>query len=303
MTYANNRNQAPDENPMISVQHLYKSFGRHEVLKDITEDIRTGEKIVIIGPSGSGKSTFLRCLNLLEMPTAGTIIFDGQEITDPKANINEIRRHMGMVFQHFNLFPHKTIMENIILAPVKLKLMKVEEAKEEALRLLRLVNLEEKADSYPIQLSGGQKRRAAIAGILAMNPEILVLDEPTAGMDPGGRTEILQLLKKLQEERGITILLVSHSMEDVADYTDRIIVMEEGKILWDEKPSKIFSRIKELEKISLAAPQVSYVMAALHESGWDVDPSVTTIDQAADEIEAQVRKRQAAAGHAAAQVE
>ena len=153
---------------MISVKNLCKSFGDHQVLKDINEHIAPGEKIVIIGPSGSGKSTFLRCMNLLERPTSGQIIFDGIDITDPKTDINKVRQHMGMVFQHFNLFPHKTIMENITLAPVRLKLMKSEEAKEEALRLLKLVNLEEKADAYPGQLSGGQKQRIAIVRSLSL---------------------------------------------------------------------------------------------------------------------------------------
>lgn len=244
MTYANNRNQAPDENPMISVQHLYKSFGRHEVLKDITEDIRTGEKIVIIGPSGSGKSTFLRCLNLLEMPTAGTIIFDGQEITDPKANINEIRRHMGMVFQHFNLFPHKTIMENIILAPVKLKLMKVEEAKEEALRLLRLVNLEEKADSYPIQLSGGQKQRIAIVRSLAMKPKMMLFDEPTSALDPEMVGEVLSVMKGLAEQ-GMTMAVVTHEMGFAREVGTRLFFMDEGQILEQGNPNDVFNNPRE----------------------------------------------------------
>lgn len=244
MTYANNRNQAPDENPMISVQHLYKSFGHHEVLKDITEDIRTGEKIVIIGPSGSGKSTFLRCLNLLEMPTAGTIIFDGQEITDPKANINEIRRHMGMVFQHFNLFPHKTIMENIILAPVKLKLMKVEEAKEEALRLLRLVNLEEKADSYPIQLSGGQKQRIAIVRSLAMKPKMMLFDEPTSALDPEMVGEVLSVMKGLAEQ-GMTMAVVTHEMGFAREVGTRLFFMDEGQILEQGNPNDVFNNPRE----------------------------------------------------------
>ena len=169
---------------MISVKNLCKSFGDHQVLKDINEHIAPGEKIVIIGPSGSGKSTFLRCMNLLERPTSGQIIFDGIDITDPKTDINKVRQHMGMVFQHFNLFPHKTIMENITLAPVRLKLMKPEEAKEEALRLLKLVNLEEKADAYPGQLSGGQKQRIAIVRSLAMKPKMMLFDEPTSALDP-----------------------------------------------------------------------------------------------------------------------
>lgn len=185
---------------MISVKNLCKSFGDHQVLKDINEHIAPGEKIVIIGPSGSGKSTFLRCMNLLERPTSGQIIFDGIDITDPKTDINKVRQHMGMVFQHFNLFPHKTIMENITLAPVRLKLMKSEEAKEEALRLLKLVNLEEKADAYPGQLSGGQKQRIAIVRSLAMKPKMMLFDEPTSALDPEMVGEVLEVMKNLADQ-------------------------------------------------------------------------------------------------------
>ena len=196
---------------MISVKNLCKSFGDHQVLKDINEHIAPGEKIVIIGPSGSGKSTFLRCMNLLERPTSGQIIFDGIDITDPKTDINKVRQHMGMVFQHFNLFPHKTIMENITLAPVRLKLMKSEEAKEEALRLLKLVNLEEKADAYPGQLSGGQKQRIAIVRSLAMKPKMMLFDEPTSALDPEMVGEVLEVMKNLADQ-GMTMAVVTHEM-------------------------------------------------------------------------------------------
>ena len=196
---------------MISVKNLCKSFGDHQVLKDINEHIAPGEKIVIIGPSGSGKSTFLRCMNLLERPTSGQIIFDGIDITDPKTDINKVRQHMGMVFQHFNLFPHKTIMENITLAPVRLKLMKSEEAKEEALRLLKLVNLEEKADAYPGQLSGGQKQRIAIVRSLAMKPKMMLFDEPTSALDPEMVGEVLEVMKNLADQ-GMTMAVVTLSL-------------------------------------------------------------------------------------------
>ena len=198
---------------MISVKNLCKSFGDHQVLKDINEHIAPGEKIVIIGPSGSGKSTFLRCMNLLERPTSGQIIFDGIDITDPKTDINKVRQHMGMVFQHFNLFPHKTIMENITLAPVRLKLMKSEEAKEEALRLLKLVNLEEKADAYPGQLSGGQKQRIAIVRSLAMKPKMMLFDEPTSALDPEMVGEVLEVMKNLADQ-GMTMAVVTHEQTD-----------------------------------------------------------------------------------------
>ncbi|MBR0381850.1 MAG: amino acid ABC transporter ATP-binding protein, partial [Eubacterium sp.] len=215
-----------------------------EVLKNITENIYTGEKIVIIGPSGSGKSTFLRCLNLLERPTAGKITFDGINITDPKADINNIRRHMGMVFQHFNLFPHKTIMQNITLAPVKLKIMKAEEAKEEALRLLRLVGLEEKADSYPVQLSGGQKQRIAIVRSLAMKPKFMLFDEPTSALDPEMVGEVLEVMRELAED-GMTMAVVTHEMGFAKEVGTRLFFMDEGVILEQGDPAEVFNNPKE----------------------------------------------------------
>ena len=211
---------------MISVKNLCKSFGDHQVLKDINEHIAPGEKIVIIGPSGSGKSTFLRCMNLLERPTSGQIIFDGIDITDPKTDINKVRQHMGMVFQHFNLFPHKTIMENITLAPVRLKLMKSEEAKEEALRLLKLVNLEEKADAYPGQLSGGQKQRIAIVRSLAMKPKMMLFDEPTSALDPEMVGEVLEVMKNLADQ-GMTMAVVTHDMGFAKEVGTRVMFMDE----------------------------------------------------------------------------
>ena len=216
---------------MISVKNLYKSFGSHQVLNDINEHIAPGEKIVIIGPSGSGKSTFLRCMNLLERPTSGQIIFDGIDITDPKTDINKVRQHMGMVFQHFNLFPHKTIMENITLAPVRLKLMKSEEAKEEALRLLKLVNLEEKADAYPAQLSGGMQQRVQISKALANNPSLLLLDEVTTGLDLSVQAKVLDLIRQIKARYGISILLVSHDLAVIRMLADRTVVMLDGKII------------------------------------------------------------------------
>ena len=229
---------------MISVKNLYKSFGDHQVLKDINEHIAPGEKIVIIGPSGSGKSTFLRCMNLLERPTSGQIIFDGIDITDPKTDINKVRQHMGMVFQHFNLFPHKTIMENITLAPVRLKLMKSEEAKEEALRLLKLVNLEEKADAYPGQLSGGQKQRIAIVRSLAMKPKMMLFDEPTSALDPEMVGEVLEVMKNLADQ-GMTMAVVTHEMGFAKEVGTRVMFMDEGRILEQGTPEDIFDNPKE----------------------------------------------------------
>ena len=229
---------------MISVKNLCKSFGDHQVLKDINEHIAPGEKIVIIGPNGSGKSTFLRCMNLLERPTSGQIIFDGIDITDPKTDINKVRQHMGMVFQHFNLFPHKTIMENITLAPVRLKLMKSEEAKEEALRLLKLVNLEEKADAYPGQLSGGQKQRIAIVRSLAMKPKMMLFDEPTSALDPEMVGEVLEVMKNLADQ-GMTMAVVTHEMGFAKEVGTRVMFMDEGRILEQGTPEDIFDHPKE----------------------------------------------------------
>lgn len=229
---------------MISVKNLCKSFGDHQVLKDINEHIAPGEKIVIIGPSGSGKSTFLRCMNLLERPTSGQIIFDGIDITDSKTDINKVRQHMGMVFQHFNLFPHKTIMENITLAPVRLKLMKSEEAKEEALRLLKLVNLEEKADAYPGQLSGGQKQRIAIVRSLAMKPKMMLFDEPTSALDPEMVGEVLEVMKNLADQ-GMTMAVVTHEMGFAKEVGTRVMFMDEGRILEQGTPEDIFDNPKE----------------------------------------------------------
>ncbi len=229
---------------MISVKNLCKSFGDHQVLKDINEHIAPGEKIVIIGPSGSGKSTFLRCMNLLERPTSGQVIFDGIDITDPKTDINKVRQHMGMVFQHFNLFPHKTIMENITLAPVRLKLMKPEEAKEEALKLLKLVNLEEKADAYPGQLSGGQKQRIAIVRSLAMKPKMMLFDEPTSALDPEMVGEVLEVMKNLADQ-GMTMAVVTHEMGFAREVGTRVMFMDEGRILEQGTPEDIFGNPKE----------------------------------------------------------
>ena len=225
---------------MIAVEHLTKRFGRNLVLDDISETIREGEKVVVIGPSGSGKSTFLRCLNLLEQPTKGTITFDGTVITDPKVNIDAIRRQMGMVFQHFNLFPNMTIRKNITLAPVKTKLMGQEEADALALSLLKRVNLEDKADAYPNQLSGGQKQRIAIVRALAMKPKVMLFDEPTSALDPEMVGEVLDVMKELARE-GMTMVVVTHEMGFAREVGDRILFMDEGRILEEGTPEAVFN--------------------------------------------------------------
>lgn len=225
---------------MITVNHLHKSFGDHNVLVDINEHIAPGEKVVIIGPSDSGKSTFLRCLNLLEQPTGGQIIFDGVDITQKGVNINHIRQQMGMVFQHFNLFPHLSIMNNLILAPVELKLMAKEEAKEEALRLLKLVNLADKADAFPGQLSGGQKQRIAIVRSLALKPKMMLFDEPTSALDPEMVGEVLGVMKDLADE-GMTMAVVTHEMGFAREVATRVLFMDGGNIVEQGTPEQIFT--------------------------------------------------------------
>ncbi|MEY8333541.1 amino acid ABC transporter ATP-binding protein [Lachnospiraceae bacterium 47-T17] len=224
---------------MITVKNLCKSFGGHRVLIDINEHIAQGEKVVIIGPSGSGKSTFLRCLNLLEQPTGGQIIFDGKDITEKGVNINEIRQQMGMVFQHFNLFPHLSIMENLTLAPVELKRMNKEQAQKEALRLLDLVNLAEKADTYPGQLSGGQKQRIAIVRSLMLKPKMMLFDEPTSALDPEMVGEVLGVMKGLADD-GMTMAVVTHEMGFAREVATRVLFMDEGHIMEQGTPEQIF---------------------------------------------------------------
>ena len=229
---------------MIDIKNLSKSFGDHEVLKDITEHIKKGEKAVIIGPSGSGKSTFLRCMNMLEQPTAGVITFEGTDITDPNTDINKIRQRMGMVFQHFNLFPNMTVLKNITLAPVQTGLMKEEEAVKEAKKLLKRVGLLDKADAYPSSLSGGQKQRIAIVRALAMKPEIMLFDEPTSALDPEMVGEVLDVMKQLADD-GMTMAIVTHEMGFAKEVADRVLFMDEGIILEQGTPDEIFNHPKE----------------------------------------------------------
>ena len=229
---------------MIAVEHLTKRFGKNLVLDDISETIQEGEKVVVIGPSGSGKSTFLRCLNLLEEPTAGTITFDGTVITDPKVDIDAVRRQMGMVFQHFNLFPNMTIRRNITLAPVRTKLMSQAEADEAAMALLRRVNLEDKADSYPAQLSGGQKQRIAIVRALAMKPKVMLFDEPTSALDPEMVGEVLDVMKELADE-GMTMVVVTHEMGFAREVGSRVLFMDGGHILEQNEPHAFFANPRE----------------------------------------------------------
>lgn len=226
---------------MIDVKNLCKSFGDVEVLKNISETIDKGEKVVIVGPSGSGKSTFLRCLNLMEHPTSGEIFFEGTDITRiSESEMNRLRQRMGMVFQHFNLFPHLTIRKNITLAPVKLGLMTIEEANARAEELLEQVGLPDKADEYPSRLSGGQKQRIAIARALAMNPEVMLFDEPTSALDPEMVGEVLELMKKLADD-GMTMVVVTHEMGFAREVASRVMFMADGNILEQNRPDEFFS--------------------------------------------------------------
>ena len=229
---------------LIRVENLQKAFGDFHALNGITEEIHKGEVVVIIGPSGSGKSTFLRSLNLLEVPTGGHIYFEGVDITDAKVDIDKHRQKMGMVFQHFNLFPHKTILENITLAPIKLLKKNKAEAEKEARELLKRVGLEEKADSYPSQLSGGQNQRIAIVRSLAMNPDVMLFDEPTSALDPEMVGEVLELMKQLAQE-GMTMVVVTHEMGFAREVADRVMFVDEGRVKEQGTPEEFFANPKD----------------------------------------------------------
>ncbi len=281
----------------IQIEHLNYIYNpgttyEKKAIDDVSLAIGGGEFIGMIGHTGSGKSTLIQHLNGLIKPTSGRILIDGEDITAEGYPMRQLRCRVGLVFQYpeYQLF-EADVLTDVSFGP-KNQGLSDGEAREKAREAMRAVGLDESYETRsPFNLSGGQKRRVAIAGILAMDPQVLVLDEPTAGMDPKGRDETLDLLKKLHEERGITVILVSHSMEDVANYVGRIIVIDEGRVLYDDNPVNVFAHGKELEQIGLGVPQVSYVMKALIEDGWDVDPSVTTIDEAADEILKAVLRR------------
>ena len=277
------------------VNYVYSQGTAYEIqaLKNINLKIEDGEFIGIIGHTGSGKSTLIQHLNGLTKATSGAIYYNGADIYDEGYNLKELRSKVGLVFQYpeHQLF-ETTIFEDVCFGPKNLGLSK-EEVEERAKKALTQVGLDE---SYykksPFELSGGQKRRVAIAGILAMHPQVLILDEPTAGLDPKGRDEILDQVALLQKERKITVILVSHSMEDVARYVDRIIVVNGGKILFDDTPKQVFQHYKELESVGLAAPQVTYVVKALKEKGWDIDTTATTVEEAKEAILLAIKKRE-----------
>ena len=233
-----------DKKTMVHVENLKKNFGKLEVLKDISVDIAEGEVVVLLGPSGSGKSTFLRCLNQLEIATAGKILVDGNDVTDKHIDINKVRENIGMVFQHFNLFDHKTVLENIMMAPVELKKMTKEEAKEKGMQLLKRVGMDSKADCYPTQISGGQKQRVAIARALAMNPKIMLFDEPTSALDPEMVGEVLAVMKELASE-GMTMVVVTHEIGFAREVADRVIFMDDGYIVEQGTPQEVILNPKE----------------------------------------------------------
>ena len=280
----------------IRIEHLNYIYGlgtsyEKKALDDISLTIRSGEFIGIIGHTGSGKSTLIQHLNGLNRASSGQIFIDGKKIYEDGYPMRQLRFRVGLVFQYpeYQIF-ETTVLKDICFGP-KNQGLSAEEAGGRARAAMRMVGLDESYENKsPFELSGGQKRRVAIAGILAMNPEVLVLDEPTAGLDPKGRDDILGVLKQLHQESGITVVLVSHSMEDVADYASRIIVLDKGKVLYDDIPARVFSHVEELESIGLAAPQVTYVMRALRRMGWDVSQDVTTQAEAADEILEVLRK-------------
>ena len=277
--------------PILTVDHLVKSYdGKTNVLDNVSFAVKPGEVIVVVGPSGCGKSTLLRCLNGLEPVQAGRVKLGSETVAYGGKNLAALRQRIGMVFQSYELFPHLTVLENILLAPTKVQKRPRAEVQQEAEALLDRVGLLAKKNSYPRELSGGQKKRVAIAGVLAMNPKILILDEPTAGLDPKGRDDILDQIAELHKVRGITIILVSHSMEDIAKYAERLIVVNDGEIAYDDAPKAVFAHYRELEAMGLAAPQITYIMHALKEKGLDVDVTATTVDEAKENILAVLRK-------------
>ena len=275
------------------LEHRYEdgSAGEKVALHDVNIKIEQGEMIGLIGHTGSGKSTLIQHLNGLLKPTSGAVFYDGKDINDSDFSKKKLRSKVGLVFQYpeYQLF-ESTVIDDVKFGPKNIGMdsLKIDMNSFQALKQVGIG--EDLLDVSPLELSGGQKRRVAIAGVLAMEPEVLILDEPTAGLDPSGRDEILDLVAKLHKERNLTVILVSHSMEDVANYVERIIVMNKGKVMFDDIPHRVFSHVKELEAVGLAAPQVTYILHQLKDNGFDVDPSATTIEEAKETILQAVRK-------------
>lgn len=273
--------------PMIQVENLCKSFstksGTVEAARNISFSIEKGEIFGIIGLSGAGKSTLVRCLNLLERPTSGTIRIKGKNLMElPERKLRKERQNIGMIFQHFNLLMQRTALDNVCF-PMEIVGISKKEARKKALEYLKIVGLEEKALSYPSQLSGGQKQRVAIAGVMAMKPRCIVLDEPTAMLDPNGRREVIKTVHELNRQEGITVVLITHYMEEVID-ADRVVVIDGGHVVMDGTPKEVFSRVKELKKYSLDVPQVTELADELKEAGMDLPYGILSIDELVDEL-------------------
>ena len=271
-----------DMSSILKVEDLVKYYGEGEnqvrAVDHTSLQIERGKFTAIVGRSGSGKSTFLRCLNLLEKPEEGEITVNGQQLLDPKLDVDKFRENVGMVFQHFNLFPHMTILDNMTLAPMKVKGVSKEDAEKKALELLARVGLADRANAYPIQLSGGQKQRVAIAGVVAMEPKCIVFDEPTAMLDPNGRKEVIATAHELNKKKGVTIILITHYMEEVVG-ADHVYVMEKGKVVMDGTPREIFSRVDELKEHRLDVPQVTLVADELKKAGLDIPDGILTREE------------------------
>lgn len=268
---------------MISVKDLHKSFGGVTVLDGISTDIEKGDVVCIIGPSGSGKSTFLRCLNRLETPDSGKILLDGVDLTDPAADLNRQRMKMGMVFQQFNLFPHMTVLKNLTMAPMLLKKESQQTAEQRAMTLLDRVGLADRAGEYPARLSGGQKQRIAIAGILAMQPSVIIADESTAMLDPSGRREVLSTIRRLNREKGITVVWITHFMEEAAQ-ADRIIVMNQGEVALSGTPREVFPQVDTLRELHLDVPHMTALADSLRRDGMPLPGNILTVDEMTKEV-------------------
>ena len=273
------------DNVLFEIKGLKKNFGDLEVLKGIHTTIRKGEVVVVIGPSGSGKSTFIRCLNLLETPTEGQIFFEGSCITDKGYAVHKHREKVGMVFQQFNLFNNLTILENVTISLKKVKKVPAPAAEEKARALLRRVGLEDKADAYPAQLSGGQKQRIAIAGVIAMRPRCIVLDEPTAMLDPRGRVEVLSTIREMNKQYGITVVLITHYMDEAAQ-CDRVVVVDDGKIILDGTAREVFTHVQLLKSRGLDVPQSTDLANDLADAGYSIDRSILGEEECADALAA-----------------
>ena len=270
---------------ILEIRHLGKSFGTHEVLRDIDFTVKKGDVISIIGASGSGKSTLLRCVNLLETPSSGQILYHGTDVAGRGVNAPEYRSHVDMVFQSFNLFNNMSVLKNCMVGQMKVLKRSKEEARQQALKYLEKVGMAPYINAKPRQISGGQKQRVAIAGVIAMQPRCILLDEPTAMLDPRGRQEVMRVLRQLNREKGITVVLITHYMEEAAA-CDRVIVMDDGHVLMDDVPRKVFSHVAELRQVGLDVPQTTELMTILKEAGLPVQADIIDEQECIEALEA-----------------